>query len=343
MMLPCRHRYVSYAEAATGPNIVIDGALNDNVVLSLSHWPKSGTPWPLKADTSVAIVFNYLDSQEWHRDVEVVTNDHFDEDGLIGLSCMIDPDFALRHRDLLIDASEAGDFGIYSDRHAARIAFTISRLADPVLSPWSPNVIAPDAFDDDYPTYCVVVYSRLLEQLKSIVEDVDGHRPLWVEEDDLLGMSEVALDRGEATIEELEDVDLAVVRVPPGWPERTAHRFTQHRDVFIHPMAVHNRTRCNRVATICGDRLRFDYRYESWVQMVTHRPPPRIDLQPLAETLGDMEIDGTHWRFDGVAEITPSLEPDGGVSSLGEDRFLDELAGALRCGEPAWNPYDEEH
>jgi hypothetical protein len=183
----------------------------------------------------------------------------------------------------------------------------------------------------------------LLEQLKGIVEDVDGHRPLWVEEDDLLGTSEVTLDRGESTIEEFEDVDLAVVRVPPGCPERTAHRFTQHRDVFIHPMAVYNRTQCNRIAMICGDRLRFDYRYESWIQMVTHRPPPRIDLQPLAEALGDMEIDGTHWRFDGVAEITPSLEPDGGVSSLGEDRFLDELAGALRCGEPAWDPYDEEH
>ncbi len=95
MMLPCRHRYMPCAEAATGPNIVIDGALNDNAVLSLSHWPKSGTPWPLKADTSVAIVFNYLNSQEWHRDVEVVTNDHFDEDGLIGLFCMIEPDFAL--------------------------------------------------------------------------------------------------------------------------------------------------------------------------------------------------------------------------------------------------------
>jgi hypothetical protein len=121
MMLPCRHRYMPCAEAATGPNIVIDGALNDNAVLSLSHWPKSGTPWPLKADTSVAIVFNYLNSQEWHRDVEVVTNDHFDEDGLIGLFCMIEPDFALQHRDLLIDASEAGDFGIYWDRRAARI------------------------------------------------------------------------------------------------------------------------------------------------------------------------------------------------------------------------------
>ena len=35
MMLPCRHRYVPYADAATGPNIVIDGALNDNASIQL--------------------------------------------------------------------------------------------------------------------------------------------------------------------------------------------------------------------------------------------------------------------------------------------------------------------
>ena len=107
-------------------------------------------------------------------------------------------------------------------------------------------------------------------------------------------------------------------------------------------MAIHNRTQCNRIATICGDRFRFDYRYESWVQMVTHRPPPRIDLQPLTDKLRSMEPDGKHWKFDGVAEITPSLTPDGGASSLGEDRFLEELAGALQSGEPAWDPYDDE-
>ena len=104
-MLPCRHRYVRYDEAAEGPNIVVDGANNDNAVLTLSHWPKSGTPWPLKADTSVGIVFNYLDDPRWHRDVEVVTNDHFDEDGLIGLFCLLEPAFADRHRALGVEAS----------------------------------------------------------------------------------------------------------------------------------------------------------------------------------------------------------------------------------------------
>ncbi len=135
-MLPCRHVYVPYAEAAQRPNIVVDGAANESSVLTLSHWPKSGTPWPLKADTSVGVVFNYLDAPAWHRDVPPVTNNHFDEDGLIGLYCLIEPEHALTRRALLIDASSAGDFSVCRSREAARIAFAISRLADPKLSPW---------------------------------------------------------------------------------------------------------------------------------------------------------------------------------------------------------------
>src|SRR5262245_32552597 len=111
-MLLCGHIYVPYDEAARRPNMVVDGAANDGTTLALSHWPKSGTPWPLKADTSVGIVFNYLDSPAWQRDVAAVTNNHFDEDGLVGLYCLIEPEHALKRRDLLIEISSAGDFAV---------------------------------------------------------------------------------------------------------------------------------------------------------------------------------------------------------------------------------------
>jgi hypothetical protein len=104
-------------------------------------------------------------------------------------------------------------------------------------------------------------------------------------------------------------------------------------------MAVHNRTSCNRVATLCGTRIGFSYRYESWVQMVSHRPPQRIDLSPLAAQLS--EADHAPWCFDGVEEITPSLRPENGRSDFDHDRFLDALVDALRTGKEAWNPYDQ--
>jgi hypothetical protein len=330
-MLPCRHVYVPYAAAAQRPNIVVDGAANEGSVLTLSHWPKSGTPWPLKADTSVGVVFNYLDDPAWHHDVPAITNNHFDEDGLIGLYCLIAPEHALERRALLIDVSKAGDFGVCQSRNAARIAFAISRLADPKGSP---------SFPQNYDDYCAFVYTRLLEQLRGLIEDVERHRALWADEDALLDASERAIASGEVTIEERAQVDLAIVRVPADWPDRPAHRFAQHLDVPIHRMAVYNRTSCNRVATLCGNWIGFSYRYESWVQMVSHRPPPRIDLSPLAVALS--EADGAPWHFDGVAEITPALRSERTRSTLSHERFLEALVDALRNGKEAWDPYDQK-
>jgi hypothetical protein len=332
-MLSCRHVYVPYAEAAQRPNIVVDGAANESSVLTLSHWPKSGTPWLLKADTSVGVVFNYLDEPAWHRDVPAVTNNHFDEDGLIGLYCLIEPEHALARRALLIDASSAGDFSVCQSREAARIAFAISRLADRDVSPW-------DRFPADYSDYCTFVYMRLLQQLGTLIDDVQGHSALWGDEDALLSASEGAITSGEATIEERADVDLAIVRVPADWADRPAHRYAKHLNVPIHRMAVHNRTSCNRIVTLCGARIGFSYRYESWVQMVSHRPPQRIDLSPLATQLS--EADHAAWRFDGVDEITPSLRPESGRSDFDHDRFLDALVDALRNGKEAWDPYDQK-
>lgn len=334
-MLPCRHVYVPYAEAAQRPNIVVDGVANERSVLTLSHWPNSGTPWPLKADTSVGVVFNYLDNPAWHRAAPAVTNNHFDEDGLIGLYCLIEPKHALARRALLIDASSAGDFSVCRSREAARIAFAISRLADRDVSPWG-----ADAFPEDYSDCCTFVYTRLLQQLGKLIDDVEGHSALWSDEDALLSASERAIAGGEATIEERAEVDLAIVRVPADWPDRPAHRYAKHLGVPIHRMAVYNRTSCNRVATLCGTRIGLSYRYESWVQMVSNRPPQRIDLAPLAARLS--EADHAPWRFDGVDEITPALRPESGNSDLDHDGFLDALVDALRNGKEAWNPYDQE-
>ena len=57
--------------------------------------PRAERRGPSRLTTSVGIVYNYLDYPDWHRGVPAMTNDHFDEDGLTGLFCMIEAVFAL--------------------------------------------------------------------------------------------------------------------------------------------------------------------------------------------------------------------------------------------------------
>src|SRR3954469_1961894 len=103
-------RYLPYQELSpSSPNIIVDGAAGPGTVLTLSHWPKSGTPAQLKRDTSAEIAFAYLDSPSFQVTAEIVSNNHFDEDGLIGMYALIDTANARKQRELLIDVASAGD------------------------------------------------------------------------------------------------------------------------------------------------------------------------------------------------------------------------------------------
>src|SRR5438093_6432557 len=108
-------RFVPYHELGETPNIVVDGSGNERTRLTLSHWPRSGTPSELKADLSAQIVIRYLERPDLRarneEGVEAVSNNHFDEDGLVGVWALLHPDEALERRELLGDVASAGDFG----------------------------------------------------------------------------------------------------------------------------------------------------------------------------------------------------------------------------------------
>ena len=171
-------RYLPYAAASSEPNVIVDGTANDRTLITLSHWRKSGTPADLMADTSTAIVLNYLDRPDLHVPADVVSNNHFDEDGLVGIYALLEPDAAASRRDLLIDVAEAGDFGVCTSRRAARIAFAISAHADPATSPFPRSV-----FDRPAPLIDEGLYRALLDVLPRLLADIDAYRSLWGPED----------------------------------------------------------------------------------------------------------------------------------------------------------------
>ena len=80
--------YITYDALKDQPNIIVDGSGNPSTVLVLSHWPHSGTPSEFKADTSTEIVLNFLQSNrrsEFEATAQTVSNNHFDEDGLMSV------------------------------------------------------------------------------------------------------------------------------------------------------------------------------------------------------------------------------------------------------------------
>src|SRR6185436_16906811 len=103
------------------PKLSVDGTVDNS--LHFSHWQGNQTPAPLKADTSTEIALNLVASparSEFTHDIELVTNNHFDTDGVLSVWTVLNGERALELRDLLIPAAEAGDFSEFTNENAVR-------------------------------------------------------------------------------------------------------------------------------------------------------------------------------------------------------------------------------
>ncbi|MDJ0768220.1 MAG: hypothetical protein QNJ12_05475 [Ilumatobacter sp.] len=311
-------RYEGYETSRAIPNVVVDGSPNESTVLALTHWPGIAQPPGMARDLSAQMAFAYLDEPVPHPSAEVVTNNHFDQDGLVSIFALVEPEAALHHRALLIDVAAAGDFATYRDRRAARTSMALSQLASAETS------LSYSDFSDQ-------LYRELLPELLPMVLHNDRCQELWRDEDEALTESEAAIATGRVTIDERPDLDLAVVTIPAAEPSRSGHRFGGDGFEGIHPMALHNATERFRVITVHGRRYRYVDRYETWVQFRSRRVLPRIDLRPLADELTAMERSSVTWRAGAPQALTPELAHDG-ESSLEPETFVGLVVSRLAGG-----------
>jgi len=330
-------RFVPYGELAGRPNVVVDGSPTEGTVLCLSHWPGIAVPPDLQADLSAEMALRYLGTLDRHDAAAAVSNNHFDQDGLVGVFALVDPVTARSRRDLLAEVARAGDFATTSSRAAARVSMALAAYADPARTPLGP-LPADDA------ELTATLYTELLGRLPELCDHPERFRALWAEEDETLRASIAAVASGQVGVEEVPDVDLAVVSVPAPAPRRGGHRFGDAWVTGLHPMAVHNATERGALLTARGRHYELAYRYESWVQFRSRPVRPRVDLAPLAARLTEAEADagagGARWEAEPVSALTPVLAPvDGAESGLGLAAVRALVEEHLRAAPPAWHPF----
>ena len=308
-----------YAELTGQPHVVVDGSAQSGTMLTLSHWPGSPTADILRDDLSAQIAFHALDHPGLLEGLEHVTNNHFDQDGIVSVFALTEPDAASARLEQLIDVARAGDFSWFRRRTSARAAITLAELA---------NATEGDP------------YEALLPRLVEIVENPDRFRVHWEAEDAHISETERAIARGTITIEEVADVDLAIVTIPSDWAQRTVHRFTTTDSGAAHPYAIHNATRCFRVLTVGVSVPELRFRYETWVHLVSRRPVPRVDLAPLAAVLTEEEPGDVRWVFDPIDSLSPALHLLGAAATAIEPARLREcVVTELRAAQVTWSPY----
>src|SRR6266478_7995775 len=156
-------KFEYYSEAiANVPKLSVDGTV-DNAI-HFSHWKGNQTPASLKADTSTEIALNLAaapNREELTGGIDLVTNNHFDTDGVLSVWTMLNGERALELRDKLIAAAEAGDFSEMSTQEGVRASIVIQGSDQPISGDDSGSPLARQltgaAIDDDARAYDLVL------------------------------------------------------------------------------------------------------------------------------------------------------------------------------------------
>jgi hypothetical protein len=287
----------------------VDGTVSNS--LHFSHWQGNRTPVAVKADTSTEIALNLVGSperDELTQGIELVTNNHFDTDGVLSVWTMLTGERALALKRELIAAAEAGDFSEYTNENAMRANIVIqgSEQALPGEEGGSPlaSYLAGETVTDEARSYALV-----LPEVERVLTRTDDYEPLWRDAWDRIARAMESFARGASKVEEREDARLSVITLAP---ELYGPSFFDPARHVVPLTAVSHHARGTlyliAIPMLGGWGYRIDYPYYSWAETVVRPRIERRNLSPLIIELNEAERESKgRWRMD-TSELTSAVK-----------------------------------
>lgn len=277
-------RFEFYTEALDNvPKLSVDGTVDNSI--HFSHWQGNLTPTELKADTSTEIALNLAASpnrKQLTNGIELVTNNHFDTDGVLSVWTVLNGERALPYRDLLIAAAEAGDFSEYSSDDGVRVSIAIqgSDQASPNNDEGSPlaKLIAGEEVDDD-----ARAYELVLPRVEDLLTNIDDYESLWREGWNSVAAAIESFEQGKTRVTEYSDGKISLITLAPELFDGAGFSPTRHSAPFT---AISKFAKGElfliAIPASGGWFYRIDYPYYSWAETVVR---PRIEHRDLSGAL----------------------------------------------------------
>jgi hypothetical protein len=314
------------------PKLSVDGTVPNAV--HLSHWEGNETPHQLKADTSTEIALNLVaspDREGLTGGVELVTNNHFDTDGVLSVWAVLTGERALELRDRLVPAAEAGDFSEYTNEDAVRASIVIqgSDQASPDDGAGSPlaRLLAGREVEDE-----ARAYELVLPEVERVITRTGDYEPLWRGAWERIARAFESFERGASTVEEVADASLSVVTLSPEVFSPSGFNPTRHAAPYT-AISRYARGQVYLIGTPVagGWAYRIDYPYYSWAETVVRPRIRRRDFTSVVARLNEMEGSGAgRWQLDS-GEMTSAVKFVGRGGTLGASALApDAVAGVMR-------------
>jgi uncharacterized protein DUF6687 len=320
------------------PKLSVDGTVANSV--HFSHWQGNETPAELKADTSTEIALNLVSSpnkSELTRGIELVTNNHFDTDGILSVWTVLTGERALELSELLIPAAEAGDFCEFKSEAGVKASIVIQGAdqAAPSEEPGSPiaSYLAQAKVDDDERAYDLV-----LPEVERILTRTDDYEHLWRNAWERIATAMESFARGASEVTEFPDAGLSLVNLSPETFGPNGFDPAQHAAPYT-VISQHAKGRLFLISTALEDgwAYRIDYPYYSWAETVVR---PRIERHDFSELLDQLNHEKSRgfWKLDN-REMTSAIKFLDGDGKLAASSLPpDEVAGIFRAALLAQPP-----
>jgi len=320
-------------ELADVPKLSVDGTVANAV--HFSHWQGNETPASVKADTSTEIALNLAaapNRDELTRGIDLVTNNHFDTDGVLSVWTVLNGAHALEFRDGLIAAAEAGDFSELSTEDGVRASIVIQGSDSPTDNAGSPlaRQLAGEDVDDD-----ARAYQLILPHVESVLTRTGEYEALWRDAWDRIAAALDSFAKGASRVVEDTQTKLSIVTLAREIFSPSGFKPTRHSAPFT---AISNQASGEvfLIATPLRDgwAYRVDYPYYSWAETVVRPKIQRRNFSPLVAELNELEKSApARWRLDSaeLASAAKFSDRDGqlAASSLQPDEVAAQLANAL--------------
>jgi hypothetical protein len=314
-----RFEYNSDAIASV-PKLSIDGTVGN--AIHFSHWKGNETPQSVKADTSTEIALNLVaspDRDELTQGIDLVTNNHFDTDGVLSVWTVLTGERALELHDKLIAAAEAGDFSEMSTEDGVRASIVIQGSESPIDedagSPLAQQLAGEPVNDD------VRAYELVLPHVERVLTHTAEYESLWRKEWDRIAAALESFAQGASRVSEDKEAKLSLVTLAPEIFSPSGFKPTRHGAPFT-AISHHARGEIFLIATPLGGgwAYRIDYPYYSWAETIVRPKVRRRDLSALIEELNKLEGKSAGvWRLDSseLASAAKLSGPDGKLAASG--------------------------
>src|SRR5437870_2508725 len=282
-------RFEYYNDAiADLPKLSVDGTVDD--AIHFSHWKGNQTPAQVKADTSTEIALNLAaapNRDELTQGIDLVTNNHFDTDGVLSVWTMLTGERALELRDKLIPAAEAGDFCELRTEDAVRASIVIQGSDSPIDDAGSPlaQQLANEPVDDDRRAYELV-----LPHVERVLKHPDEYESLWRDAWNRIAVALESFAYSSSRVDEDGTAKLSIVTLAPeifspsGFHPAfltapfTAISHQAHGELFLIATPLDE-----------GWAYRIDYPYYSWAETIIRRRIERRDFTQLVTHLNERD------------------------------------------------------